>query len=207
MNITILIVAVTCIISFLAFNNLQLVENLVFYPYRIWRNKEYHRFISCAFIHGDGMHLLFNMFALYSFGAYVENGFEQIYEMNGHVLYVIMYFGTVITADMWNLFKQKDNPNYRSLGASGGVSAVVFAFILMNPFGKLYLFFIPIGIPAFIFGPLYLAYCIYMDKRGGDNIGHMAHFTGSLFGFVFPIIFEPRLFLRFLNLLTNGAIG
>ncbi|HLP22365.1 MAG TPA: rhomboid family intramembrane serine protease [Chitinophagales bacterium] len=207
MNITILIVAVTCIISFLAFNNLQLVENLVFYPYRIWRNKEYHRFVSCAFIHGDGMHLLFNMFALYSFGAYVENGFEQIYEMNGHVLYVIMYFGAVITADMWNLFKQKDNPNYRSLGASGGVSAVVFAFILMNPFGKLYLFFIPIGIPAFIFGPLYLAYCIYMDKRGGDNIGHMAHFTGSLFGFVFPIIFEPRLFLRFLNLLTNGAIG
>lgn len=207
MSITILIVAVTCIISFLAFNNLQLVENLVFYPYRIWRNKEYHRFLSNAFIHADGMHLLFNMFALYSFGVYVENGFTQIYEMNGLLLFVTMYFGAVITADMWNFFKQKNNPNYRSLGASGGVSAVVFAFILMNPFGKLYLFFIPIGIPAFIFGPLYLAYCIYMDKRGGDNIGHMAHFTGSLFGFVFPIIFAPWLFMRFIKLLTNGALG
>lgn len=127
--------------------------------------------------------------------------------MKGEVLFVILYFGAVATADLYNLFTQKNNPGYKSLGASGGVSAVVFAYILLNPFGKLYLMFIPVGIPAFVFGPLYLLYCAYMAKRGGDNIGHTAHLTGSVFGFIFPAIFEPRLFMRFIGLLTNGAIG
>jgi membrane associated rhomboid family serine protease len=81
---------------------------------------------------------------------------------------------------------------------------VVFSFILLNPFGKLYLFFIPVGIPAFVFGPLYLLYCAYAAKRGGDNIGHTAHFTGSVFGFIFPILFEPRLLIRFVEQLSGG---
>ena len=204
MNITVLIIAVTCIISFVAFSNHPLLENLLFYPYRMWRNKEWHRLISNGFVHADTSHLLFNMFALFSFGAYIEDSFESIFHVKGRVLYVLMYFGAIATADLWNLFTQKNNPDYRSLGASGGVSAVVFSFILLNPFGKLYLFFIPIGIPAFVFGPLYLLYCAYAAKRGGDNIGHTAHFTGSVFGFIFPILFEPRLFLRFVNQLTGG---
>lgn len=204
MNVTILIIGVTCIISFIAFSNQALLENLLFYPYRIWRNNEWHRLISNGFVHADTTHLLFNMFALFSFGAYIEESFESIFDMKGRVLYVVMYFAAIATADLWNLFKQRDNFNYRSLGASGGVSAVVFSFILLNPFGKLYLFFIPIGIPAFIFGPLYLVYCAYAAKRGGDNIGHTAHFTGSLFGFVFPILFRPDLLRNFFYQLTNG---
>ena len=204
MNITLLIIVVTCIISFVAFSNATLLENLLFYPYRMWRNKEWHRLVSNGFVHADLTHLLFNMFALFSFGAYIEQSFENIFETKGRVLYVIMYFGAIATADLWNLFKQKDNYNYRSLGASGGVSAVVFSFILLNPFGKLYLFFIPVGIPAFVFGPLYLLYCAYSAKRGGDNIGHTAHFTGSIFGFIFPILFEPRLLLRFVEQLSGG---
>ena len=204
MNITLLIIVVTCISSFVAFSNTTLLENLLFYPYRMWRNKEWHRLVSNGFVHADLTHLLFNMFALFSFGAYIEQSFENIFETKGRVLYVIMYFGAIATADLWNLFKQKDNYNYRSLGASGGVSAVVFSFILLNPFGKLYLFFIPVGIPAFVFGPLYLLYCAYSAKRGGDNIGHTAHFTGSVFGFIFPILFEPRLLLRFVEQLSGG---
>ncbi len=204
MSITILIILITSFISFAAFNNQQLLENMLFYPYRIWRTKEYYRFVSCSFVHGDMMHLIFNMFTLYSFGEYIEHAFSSVYNSYGLLVFVLMYFGAVITADMFNFFKQKDNPNYRSLGASGGISAVVFAFILLNPFGKLYLFFIPIGIPAFIFGPLYLLYCIYMDKRGGDNIGHLAHLSGSVFGFLFPVIFEPKLLMRFFSLLTGG---
>jgi membrane associated rhomboid family serine protease len=204
MNITLLIIVVTCISSFVAFSNTTLLENLLFYPYRMWRNKEWHRLVSNGFVHADLTHLLFNMFALFSFGAYIEQSFENIFETKGRVLYVIMYFGAIATADLWNLFKQKDNYNYRSLGASGGVSAVVFSFILLNPFGKLYLFFIPVGIPAFVFGPLYLLYCAYSAKRGGDNIGHTAHFTGSIFGFIFPILFEPRLLLRFVEQLSGG---
>ena len=204
MNVTILIVAVTCLISFIAFSNRELMGNLVSYPYRMWRYNEWYRLISHGFIHADPGHLIFNMIALFSFGDFIERSFENVFEMKGRVLYVIMYFGAIVTADLWNVFKQKDNPNYSSLGASGGVSAVVFSYILLNPFGKLYLFFIPIGIPAFIFGPLYLMYCVYMAKRGGDHIGHTAHFTGSVFGFVFPIIFEPRLFQRFVELLFKG---
>ena len=204
MNVTFLIIAVTCIISFIAFSNQALLENLLFYPYRIWRNNEWHRLISNGFVHADTTHLFFNMFALYSFGAYMEEAFEVIFDMKGRVLYVVMYFAAIATADLWNLFKQRDNFNYRSLGASGGVSAVVFSFILLNPLGKLQLFFIPIGIPAFIFGPLYLAYCAYAAKRGGDNIGHTAHFTGSVFGFVFPILFKPELLSNFFYQLTNG---
>jgi len=204
MNVTILIIGVTSVISFLAFSNHTLINSLLYYPYRIWRDKEWYRLISNGFVHADMTHLFFNMFALYSFGVYMEQSFEGVFEMKGRVLYVVMYFGAIATADLLNLFKQRDNPEYRSLGASGGVSAVVFSYILLNPYGKLYLFFIPIGIPAFIFGPLYLLYCAYAAKRGGDNIGHVAHFTGSVFGFVFPIIFEPRLITHFFNQLAKG---
>ena len=204
MNITLAIVAVTGITSLLAFNNHNLLEELVFWPYRMWRNNEWHRLVSCGFIHGSAGHLLFNMIALYSFGVYVESAFGDIFMGKGLTLYVVMYFLAIAGADVYNLFTRKDDYNYRSLGASGGVSAIVFASILLNPFSKIYLFFIPIGIPAFVFGPLYLAYCVYAAKRGGDNIGHTAHFTGSIIGFVFPIIFAPELLPRFINMLSRG---
>jgi len=204
MNITIVIVALTVITSLLAFNNHSLFDELIFWPYRIWRNNEWHRLVSCGFIHADMGHLFFNMFALYSFGAYIESEFSMIFGGKGLTLYVIMYFAAVAFADTYNLFKRRDDYNYRSLGASGGVSAVIFSFVLLNPFGKIFLFFIPIGIPAFAFGGLYLFYCAYMAKRGGDNIGHMAHFTGSIFGFIFPIIFAPQLLVQFVNHLRAG---
>jgi len=207
MNITFLLIAVTAITSIMAFSQPQLIENLLFYPYRMWRTKEWHRLISCSFIHADWGHLIFNMFALYSFGSYVEESFNYLFEVYGRTLYLVMYFGAVATADAYNLFTQKDNPNYRSLGASGGVSAIIFAFILMNPFGKIYLFFIPVGIPAFVFGPLYLLYSAYMAKQANDNVGHTAHLTGSVFGFVFPILFYPDLIIRFINIITNGYAG
>ncbi|MBP7389291.1 MAG: rhomboid family intramembrane serine protease [Chitinophagales bacterium] len=199
MSITILIIGVTVVISMLAFSNTHLIDNLLFYPYRMWRNKEWHRAVSCGFIHADFMHLFFNMFALYGFGEYVEKWFSGLYGPLGITLYVVMYFGAIALADTFNLFKHRDDYNYRSLGASGGVSAVIFASILFNPFGKIGFLLLPVGIPAIVFGPLYLAYCVYMAKRGQDNIGHLAHFTGAVFGFVFPIIFEPRLIPFFIG--------
>jgi membrane associated rhomboid family serine protease len=211
MSLTILIVVVTVILSLMAFNNQQYIFNLVFYPYRMWRQQEWYRLVSCGFIHADMGHLFFNMFALWSFGTFVEEQFNSIAAyghglfsvLGGGLLYVIMYFGAVATADLYNLFTQRDNPGYRSLGASGGVSAIVFASILFNPFGKIYLMFIPIGIPSIVFGPLYLLYCVYMAKRGTDNVGHTAHFTGSVFGFIFPILFYPQLLVEFISQLTN----
>jgi membrane associated rhomboid family serine protease len=142
-------------------------------------------------------HLLFNMLAFWSFGTYVEQYFLLAFPF-GSVLYLLLYFGAVALADVYHLFIQKDNPNYRSLGASGGVSAIVFASILIHPTGGISIMFLP-PIPAYIFGPLYLVYCIYMAKRGADNIGHIAHFTGSIIGFVFPLLLKPSLFADFIN--------
>lgn len=199
MSITLLIILVTCIISIPAFSNHSTIDNLSFYPYRVWHYKEWHRLISCGFVHADGMHLFFNMFTLYMFGPSIERYFMGIYGSSGLILYVVMYFGAIAVADMYNLFTQKDNPGYRAVGASGGVAAVIFATILLTPYVKFFF-----GIPAVIYGPLYLGYCIYMAKRGKDNIGHIAHFSGSVFGFIFPILFEPRLLTRFLEILLRG---
>ncbi len=216
MNLTILIVAVTCITSLLAFNNPVMNYNLLFYPYRVFRFKEWHRIISGCFIHLNYTHLILNMIALYSFGVFVENSFDYVFHEKGRLLYVLLYFGGVIFADIPSLIKDRNNQQSTGLGASGGVSAVVFAAILLNPFSKIYLMFIPIGIPSFVFGPLYVAYCIYMDNYGHqhktgitliDNASHSAHLWGSVFGFIFPIIFAPWLFMRFIGLLTNGAIS
>jgi len=204
MNITNLIIGITVITSLMAFSNHSILEELIFWPYRIWRNKEWHRLVSSGFIHADIGHLFFNMFALYSFGGFVENAFHYNNGSMGLSLYVIMYFGAIATADVYHLFTQRDNFAYRALGASGGVSAVIFASILLNPTIHIGLIFIPgDGIPAWAFGPLYLMYCAYMARRGGDNIGHTAHLTGAVFGFIFPVIFAPHLLLEFFQQLPG----
>jgi len=205
MNITIVICGITAITSFLAFSNHTLFDELIFWPYRIWRNNEWHRLVSSGFIHADLGHLIFNMFALYTFGSYVvEPAFAAEFGGKGLSMYVIMYFAAIAVADVYHLFTQKDNYMYRALGASGGVSAVIFASILFNPFGKIGIMFIPVGIPAYIFGPLYLLYCTYAARRNNDNVGHTAHFTGSIFGFIFPLIFEPSLLPHFISVLRRG---
>ncbi|HWB63414.1 MAG TPA: rhomboid family intramembrane serine protease [Chitinophagales bacterium] len=197
-NITLFIVIATTIISLLAFSNHRIFDELFFWPYRIWRNNEWYRLVSCSFIHADLAHLAFNMFALYSFGNYVEWMFRGIFPGKGLTMFIIMYFLAVATADIYNLFMRRDDYGYRSLGASGGVSAIVFSYILFQPYGRISIYFLP-GIPAVIFGILYLFYCVYMANRGRDNIGHIAHFTGSIFGFVFPIIFKPSLLVDFIH--------
>lgn len=197
MSITIFIVAITVGISLLAFSRHSLIDELVFWPYRMWRNNEWHRLVSCGFIHGDLGHLAFNMIALYSFGTYVEQAFYHLLPM-GLTLYILMYFLAVATADIYNLYTKKNDYSYRSLGASGGVSAIVFSSILLNPLNNIGIFFI-IEMPAIVFGVLYLAYCVYMAKRGQDNIGHVAHFTGAIIGFVFPLLFRPSLIVAFIT--------
>lgn len=199
--ITISLVAITVIVSLVAFNNTAIFNQFIFYPYRVWRNNEWYRLITHGFIHADLNHLFFNMFALFSFGEYVEAAFSQptLFGSYGPLFYLSLYLAAIVFSDVFNLFTKRNNPAYRSLGASGGVSAVVFSSILLNPFGQIGILFIPIGIPAFVFGFLYLLYCAYMARRGGDNVGHMAHFTGSVFGFFVPVIFHPWLLTRFID--------
>lgn len=188
----------------MAFNNLEWFDKLKLNPYMVYHRKEWHRLFSHGLVHANWSHLLFNMLTLYFFGENVEMYFKAIFGTKGTLFYTLMYVFAIAVASTRSMYLNKNNHWYNSVGASGAVSAVLFASILFNPFIGIYLFFIPIPIPGFIFGPLYLAYSHYMSKQNLDNIGHDAHFLGAVFGFVFPIICNYKIFLYFIDQLLGN---
>ena len=137
------------------------------------------------------------MFVLYSFGYAVLEGYELLFGAKAYLYFLMLYVGGVVFSVLFDFGKHKDDPHYSAVGASGAVSAVVFASILLYPTNSLILFPIPFPIPAVVFGILYLIYSAYMAKRGGDNIGHNAHFWGAIYGLVLTIILKPALFTGF----------
>lgn len=191
-----LLIIVTAAVSIVCFNKYQLFERLSLKPYRVVQHQEWWRIITHGFVHADWIHLLVNMFTFWSFGGYIETAFE--YLGFGKWAFLTLYFGGMIAASISDIIRYRNAEWYTSIGASGAVSAVLFAAIFLNPWDKILLFAI-IPIPGILFGVLYLAYCQYMARQGGDNINHNAHFYGAVFGFVFPILLEPRLFQMFLS--------
>jgi membrane associated rhomboid family serine protease len=150
------------------------------------------------------MHLLVNMYVFYIFGGVTERIFESVLGgLKGSLFFLLLYLGGVLFATLPAYKKHRDNHYYNSVGASGAVSAVLFASIVLLPTNSIYLFFIPIPIPAFIFGVLYLWYENYMDKRSQDNVAHDAHFWGALFGVVFTLLAVPNSFLNFVSQVTD----
>jgi membrane associated rhomboid family serine protease len=196
---TLFFIAITALISILAFNNEELFDKMKFNAYIMVRRKEWFRLFSHGLVHANWNHLIFNMISLYFFGDLVEKSFRAIFDAKGPVLYVLMYILALAIASIPSILKHKDDHWYSSVGASGAVSAVIFSSILFDPFIGIYIFFIPIPIPGIIFGPLYLAYSQYMNKKGLDNIGHDAHFWGAVFGFFFPILFNYKLIFYFFS--------
>jgi membrane associated rhomboid family serine protease len=195
-TISIIIACVVC--SLIAFNNTAVFNKYLFSPYATYHYKQYYRLFSHAFLHGDYMHLAFNMYALYLFGQVLEEQyFPALFQKKAIFYYILLYAGGILFSSVFDLFKQKDNPNYSSIGASGAVTAIVFSAILINPGMGMGIMFIPVFIPAWLFGMLYLFYSWYMGKRQLDNIGHNAHFWGAVFGFVFTILLKPALLPRF----------
>ncbi len=195
---TLIIIGITVIISILSFSNQDLFNRLKFNPWLIKNKKESWRFLTHAFVHAGWMHLIINMFVLYSFGRMVELSYQQVFGPGkGLFNYGLLYFGGILFATLLDFGKQKNNPLYDAVGASGAVAAVVFASIILSPRSTLFIFPIPIPIPAFIFGVLYLIYSAYMGKRGMDNIGHNAHFLGAVYGILLTIILEPALIGHF----------
>lgn len=188
LSMTVIIIIITALVSFTAFRNEKVMNDLIFYPPAVTSNKQYYRFITCGFIHADIAHLVFNMLSLYLFGRFVEDQFSDIFGNGGKVLYIVMYLLALIVSILPTYFKNKNNYNYRSLGASGAVSAVVFAGLMIAPYVKVGFFLIPPIIPGFVFGPLYLIISAYLDRKGGDNINHSAHLWGALFGVAFLIV-------------------
>lgn len=202
LTITVSIILLTVITSLAAFSNQQLISRLIFNPWTIANRKEWYRFITSGFIHADFWHLAINMLVLYSFGMAVEAKYHLVYGNLGTFYFIMLYAGGLIISVAPTYKKHRQNFAYNALGASGAVSAVLFANILFDPWDKIYLYGL-IGIPGVLAGAAYLVYSHIADKKGGDNVNHDAHFWGAVFGFVFTIALKPSLYSYFINQLLH----
>lgn len=199
-NHTIIIIAITVVISFICFSNRGLKSQLIFYPPAI-KSGQLYRFITHGFIHADMNHLLFNMFTLYFFGTAIEDLYKPYL---GGFGFVAFYLLAIVVAILPSYLKHINDSNYASLGASGAVSAVLFAYILLAPWNMLY-FFGAVPIPAIVFAVGYVAYSIYSQKRAKDNINHSAHLWGAAFGIAATIALKPQVVNYFIEKLLNPS--
>jgi membrane associated rhomboid family serine protease len=183
--VTILLIAANVIFSIIGFSNKAMLEKTIGWPYYTKRENQWYRFITSGFLHADWMHLIFNMFTLFFFGSVIELLFTR-FNLGGSAAYLALYFLGMIVADIPSYLKHKDNYEYRSLGASGAVAAVVFAVIVFSPWNPIYIYG-ALKISAAVYAVLYILYCIYMGKQNNDNVNHDAHLWGSLFGLVFTL--------------------
>ena len=158
-----------------------------------------YRIMTHGFIHADFFHLFVNMLTLYFFGPTLENYIFTTPQ------YIALYLTAIPAASLFDLFKHKNDYNYRSLGASGAVSAVVFATIILDPWFKGVCLYGALCLPNLLFGALYIFYSAWMAKRGGDNIGHNAHLWGALYGFAFTALMRPDLLKNFIERLANPS--
>ncbi|MBB5875946.1 MULTISPECIES: rhomboid family intramembrane serine protease [unclassified Xanthomonas] len=203
--VNLILIVLTVLVSWAAFNNRRLLDRLILWPPAVDRHKQYDRLVTYGFIHADFPHLLFNMVTLYFFGGPIEVLMERL---TGNMLvYPLFYLAALVVSILPSYLKNQKNPNYMSLGASGAVSAVLFAFILMAPWTGIFFFFIPIPIPAILYAVFYVGYSIWMDRRGGDNVNHSAHLAGAAFGVMFLLIMEPSVLQHFLGELANPRFG
>lgn len=184
-----IIIFITAIVSIVAFSSTTIKEQLLFKPVQIQKRNEWYRFFTSGLIHADWEHLLFNMLTLYLFGEGLETQFnrDNLFGENGVILYSTLYISAFPFSMITSYWKHKQNTRYASLGASGAVSAILFASILLNPTIKIGFFILPPVIPGFVFGPAYLLLSSYLNKKGKDNINHAAHIAGAIYGVIFTL--------------------
>jgi len=195
--VTILIIGINVIVSFKGFNDFSFFEKHKFNIGGIRRGEQI-RMIASGFLHADEMHLFFNMFTLYFFA-------DEVIGYLGSVNFLIVYFGSLLVGNLLSFYFHKNEYHYSAVGASGAVTGVLYSAILLNPDMKLYMMFIPIAIPAYIFGIGYLLYSIYGMKKSVGNIGHDAHFGGAIGGYVITLLLATWLFKE--NLLMVGLLA
>jgi membrane associated rhomboid family serine protease len=193
MTLTYIFIGVTVALSLYAWNNQSIMNKWIMNPYSVHKNGEYYRFLSSGFLHADYGHLFFNMLSLFFLGSLVEKYFTYYFgETKGGILYGALYLVGIVVGNIPDYADHKNDRHYNALGASGGVSSVVFSGILFAPTITFLIYFIPM--PAFVYAILYTAYSYYMSKRNMDNIGHSAHLYGAAFGLAFTLILKPDLF-------------
>lgn len=204
-TITLMLILIIALVSIMTFLQKEIMSNLQFNAYKVIHRHQYYRIVTHAFVHANWEHLLVNMIVLYSFGRAVEHYFEMNFGSIGTSYYLILFFASVIFSILWSLYKQRNNPYYNAVGASGAVSAILFTAIFFDPWNNIYFFGI-LPIPGIIFGGLYLYYSYYMSTKNVDNIGHDAHFLGAIFGLFFPVVLRPSLFMDFLTVLFGRLL-
>lgn len=178
-------------ISVLAFNNRNIFHKYLYSPYLVWRRNEWYRIITAGFLHANWIHLLVNLFVFWEFGSFLEAAYIDVFGKTGSMVFLAtLFLGGIVVANVPALFKHKKDFDFRSIGASGGVSAVLFSYILINPWSMLYLYFV-LPLYSLIVGVLFLIYSYWASKQNRDNIDHLAHFWGSIYGIVFTAIVYP----------------
>jgi membrane associated rhomboid family serine protease len=198
LSVTVILIGVTVVISFVSFSNQRLLQSLMMNPWLITTKSQYYRFLTSGFIHRDMTHLFFNMFSFYFFGTLIERDFRYMFGDLSATYYVLLYCLAIIVSDLPTYFKERNNPSYNSLGASGGVSAIIFVSIFLRPLEKIYLYF-AVPVPGFILGALYIGYSWYQGKQSKDSINHDAHLYGALFGLLFCVVMYPASITNFIN--------
>jgi membrane associated rhomboid family serine protease len=202
MILTLAIIAITGIVSWIAFKDGKLMQRLLLWPPAVEKKHEYWRLLSYGLVHADFQHLLFNMITLFFFGRAMEWLYAQHL---GPLGFLWFYLGGLLVSILPTYIQNRRNANYRSLGASGAVSAVLFAFILLSPWSMIFVFFFPV--PAILYVVAFVAFSIWMDHRGGSYINHSAHMWGAAYGIVFTVLMEPRVIPVFLQQLRNPHFG
>lgn len=209
--ITYTFLAIIILFSLYCFSDRNAMRKYLFHPYSIHKYGEHYRFLTHAFIHGDYLHLFFNCMALFSFGLILEEQFfsnPEVFDPRlGKVYYILLFTGGIYAASITEYLRNKNNPDYSSLGASGAISSILFCFIMISPISKIYLFFIPLQ--GWIAGALLLGVSYYLirKKRKGtysDTISHESHFWGALYGVAFILIIKPSIAKHFINQIIHA---
>lgn len=186
MNVTLTIITITSAVSLAAlYLNPKIQSTGMLIPYRVSRQQTWYELLTAGFLHANFGHLLVNMFVLFFFGIILEQSL-------GITHYVALYLSGLLVSSIPSMVNHRDDPNYATLGASGGVESVLFGFIFLFPTESIYFILLPIPIPAWIFGLAFLAYSVYESKKGAGNINHHAHIAGAIWGIIYMIVFVPN---------------
>ncbi len=197
--VTYILIGIIGLVSYLSFQNKEMLSRLIFNPYTVSQQNQYYRFLTSGFVHGSWGHLLFNLLTFYFFGKNVEYIYVAKFgTIGGTVIFVLLFLLGIIISEIPTYLKYRNFPGYNSLGASGGVSTILFISILYFPIEKICLYGI-LCLPGFILGILYLIYSAYADKQNADSINHSAHFTGAAFGIIIAVMIEPKSIMHFVE--------